>query len=499
MLRNTLGRIRKAEISREEIAVTVSGIVSMGLEILAGRVLAPEFGSTIYTWGSIIGVFMLALSLGYHFGGKKAHKIGLEHLETLLVYTSIYTLLLIFLGDRLITVFSQLPISPKYGAILPLAVLFGPPTYFLGYISPYAAQLSSKDTKGEASGHFYAIGTAGSILGAFGTTFLLVPYLQVDHIYLFFSAVALLPVLRPSLREPRNYYLLVVLAIGLLMSSAAPVSGSTVYQESTPYQELRVADDDGVRTLYLDEQPQSATYINGTDGYPWDYLDYFHMPFLMRDDVDRVLFIGGGGFTGPQEFEEKNITVDAVELDPDVVETAKEYFNLSESENLNVHVMDGREYLEQTDKEYDVIYVDAYRKAQVPFHLTTRQFMELAHQKTDEDGVVVSNVISASSGPGSRFARSQYRTMGKVFNSTYFYPTRNTSFAQNIELVASKGPDRSESYLREQNRNYSGKNLSEEIGKRIDPETEDVPILRDDYAPVDRLLDPLVGRKYVVD
>ncbi|MBS3759899.1 MAG: fused MFS/spermidine synthase, partial [Halodesulfurarchaeum sp.] len=53
------------------LAVLVSGVASMGLEILAGRMIAPEFGSSIYTWGSIIGVFLAALSLGYARGGRR--------------------------------------------------------------------------------------------------------------------------------------------------------------------------------------------------------------------------------------------------------------------------------------------------------------------------------------------------------------------------------------------------------------------------------------------
>lgn len=499
MLRSLLERIRKGDLSREEVAVTISGVVSMGLEILAGRVLAPEFGSTIYTWGSIIGVFMLALSLGYHFGGKRAPDIGMEDLENYLVMTSFYVVFLMFFGQFILELSSFLPVSPRYGAIVPLTILFGPPTYFLGFISPYAAQLSSKETKGEASGHFYALGTAGSIIGAFGTTFFLVPYMSVDHIYLLFALMALIPVLRFSIKDSRLLYPVLVIGVALMAMQADPVAGNIVYQDSTPYQELKIEDDGSIRTMYLDDQPQSATYINGTSAHPWGYLDYFHLPFLMRDDIDRVLFIGGGGFTGPQEFEQLNVTVDAVELDPGVVEAAEDYFNLTESEKLNVHVEDGREYLESTENEYDVVYVDAYRKAQVPFHLTTREFMEVAYSKTDEEGIVVSNVISADEGPRSRFARAQYRTMDKVFQSVYYYPTRDTDLVQNIELVATKQNRLTEDQLVQRDENYARKDLREEIKSSLEPDTSDVPILRDDYAPVDRLLDPLIGQKYVLE
>ncbi|WP_414838102.1 spermidine synthase [Candidatus Nanosalina sp. VS9-1] len=484
--------------TRQQAAVIVSGIVSMGLEILAGRVLAPEFGNSIYTWGSIIGVSMLALSLGYHYGGKSSKNISFNDLSRYLTYTALYITALIYFGDMFLTLSSALPIPARYSAIIPVAVLFGPPTYFLGFISPYAVQLSKKEDKGEASGHFYAVGTAGSILGAFGTTFFLIPAFSVNSIYTFFAALSIIPAIS-SFRDPKSLLLPGIIIAGIVLGGSTPVSGNTVYEDSTPYQELRVSDSDGVRTLYLGGQPQSATYINGSDDYVWDYLDYFHMPFLMRDDVEKVLFIGGGGFTAPQRFAEMNISVDAVEIDPGVVKAAEQYFNLSESENLDVRTGDGRNFLEASEGDYDVIYVDAYRKAEVPFHLTTQEFMQLTYNKTDEDGVVVSNVISTASGPGSEFARSQYRTIDSVYESVYYFPTADTSLAQNIEIVASKNSRMSREGLGDRAKSYRGLNLSDEVGNLEDISPGDVPVLKDDYAPVEELMNPLIGEKYNIN
>lgn len=484
----------------EQTAVIASGIVSMGLEILAGRVLAPEFGSSIYTWGSIIGISMLALSLGYHYGGKKSASINSKDLDRFLVYTSSYIIALLYLGDAIISFSAGLPISQRYASIIPVSILFGPPTYFLGYISPYAVQLSSKQVKGEASGHFYAIGTAGSILGAFGTTFLLIPYLGVDQIYILFAGLAFLPVFY-DLSDKRFLIVGIVLIAALSLNhSSVSLSGDVIYSDSTPYQDLKITDSGNIRTLYLDDQPQSAMYLDDTQGYPWEYPDYFHIPLLMRDEVDKVLFIGGGGFTVPQKFAEKNITVHAVEIDPGVIKAAEKYFNLSESENLKVHNMDGRQFLQETSHEYDVIYLDAYRKSQVPFHLTTQEFMELSYEKTDERGIVMSNLISAASGDGSKLARSEYKTMDSVYESVYYFPTQKHSQVQNVELIASKDTRLTEQQLLERNRNSSDMNLSEQIQNLNEPpSTDDVPVLRDDYAPVNRLIEPLVGREYVLE
>ena len=82
-----------------ELAVLVSGLTSMGLEILAGRLLAPEFGSSIFTWGSVIGVFLGALSLGYYRGGRRARDATRSDLATLLLYSAGYVAFLLLVGD----------------------------------------------------------------------------------------------------------------------------------------------------------------------------------------------------------------------------------------------------------------------------------------------------------------------------------------------------------------------------------------------------------------
>ena len=482
--------------SRFEVAVVVSGIVSIGLEILAGRVLAPAFGSSIYTWGSIIGVSLLALSLGYHRGGRLAKHVDPSALDRCLLYTALYVVFLTVFGEYIITVSSALPVSPRYAALIPVMLLFGPPTYVLGFISPYAAELSERSGEGAVSGHFYAVGTAGSLVGAFGTTFLLIPWMGTTAMYTVFAVIASLPLMR-DWRDPKAYTVVAVLVIGWLASTGGVVGpGSTVYETATTYQDLRVADENGVRTLYLDGHPQSAMYLDNRTGYPWSYPRYFHIPLLMRDDVNRVLFVGGGGFSGPKRFADMNITVDVVELDPDVIRVAKEYFGVEESDDLNIFEGDGRTFLEDRNASYDVIYLDAYRKNKVPFQLTTKEFMELTAEKMDDQGIVFSNTIGVDSGPGSEFPRSQYKTIGEVYRSTYYFPEGRSGLAQNIEIIGSKQPRLSEAALLRRSTMYDGLDLSDEIRNVERPVTGDVPVLTDRYAPVERLLQPLVGREY---
>lgn len=505
---------RRLPLSDAEIAVLVGGFASIGLEILAGRIVAPEFGNSIYVWGSIIGVNLSALALGYSLGGRRApQKASTNAIAGILLQSVVFIVLLLVAGDAILKTFDALPLPARFAPLPAISFLFGPPVFLLGFISPYATELSSKPTAGSASGRVYALGTVGSIAGAFGTTFVLVPSFALSSIELGFGLTLIGTALWVGELSPFRIGQVAVLVIALVAGVVfggfgLAVEGSTVYQTNTPYSALSVVDDGGVRTLYLDGAPQSATYIDGRESYPFDYSSYLHIPMLLKSDVDRVLFIGGGGFSTPKRYlaEYPEVTVDVVELDPEVIDVAYRYFDVPDSPRLNVIQGDGRAYLEETDQTYDVIVLDAYRKDRVPYHLTTREFFSLAANRLDDSGALVANIISASSGPGSAFFRAEYRTMGQVFPTLYAFPTSDTRLLQNIEVVASKSPTRiTEEELVERamrDRDRIGLNLTDEVRQLRSPsaiETNDVPILTDDYAPVDRLLDPQLGRRYVIE
>jgi spermidine synthase len=500
-------------VTKPELAVFVSGVASMGLEILAGRVVAPQYGSSIYTWGSIIAVFLAALSLGYYQGGKRAATRATNaQLVRLLLATAAYVAVLIFAGDLLLTAAATVPLPARFAPLSAVILLFGPPTYLLGFVSPYAAELSETEGVGEASGQVYAVGTVGSIVGAFGTTFLLVPALGIHQIELAFGLLLVgtaLSLSAPAFRRRQVAASLVValLLIASVASGSLGVStgGQVVHHTQTPYQELEVTDLGDTRTLYLDGQRHSAMDKDDPNRHVFEYTRYFHMPYLLADDpdeIDRVLFIGGGGFTGPKRFvAEYDVTVDVAEIDPVVIDVAKRYFRVEKSENLNIHEADGRRFLRETNHTYDAIILDAYKRDKVPFQMTTVEFMQLASNRLSEDGVVVSNLISAPSGPASKFYRAEYKTMAQVFPQVYAFPTAGGGVVQNIEVVATKDDEPiSEDELQRRNEERDiGIDLSAEVRSyRNEERTGDVPVLQDDHAPVDSLLDPMMGQRYVV-
>ena len=497
--------------SRPETAVFVSGVTSMGLEILAGRILAPEFGSSIYTWGGIIGVFLAALSLGYHRGGRRAAEHASHgRLVAVFLATGVYVAGVVLFGDLIVQSTSVLPLPGRFVSLPAITILFGPPTYLLGYVSPYAAELAGGDV-GATAGRVYALGTVGSIVGAFATTYVLVPALSVPQIGLVLglsAVVAAAAVAAPEFDDGSGLRVggvAAALVVAAAVGGVGPgLAGDTVYGTQTAYQELRVVDRGDTRTLYLDGQPHSAMDRDDPTRHVFDYTRYFHAPLLFTDEaaVDRVLFVGGGGFTGPRIFHETypNATVDVVELDPAVIDAADRYFGIPASPRMNVYRGDGRQYLEETDRTYDVIVLDAYRKDEVPFQLTTVEFMQRAAERLDDDGVLVANLISAPSGPASEFYRAEFKTMQRVFPRVYGFPTAGGPVVQNVEIVATKQDALvTEAELQARNdRRDIGVDLADELDSyRRDEPTDDVPVLRDDRAPVDALLDGMVGQRYV--
>lgn len=157
----------------------------MSIELLGGRLLAPTFGSSIYVWGAIITVFMLALSLGYLAGGRwslrapSVRRLGVILLVAALSVTPTLAFSVEFLDRLVVTV----P-DPRFGSLLGATALFFVPTFFSGMVSPYAVRLLvvERTTSGRHAGQLYFVSTFGSAAGTLATSFYLVLYFEVNQI-----------------------------------------------------------------------------------------------------------------------------------------------------------------------------------------------------------------------------------------------------------------------------------------------------------------------------
>jgi spermidine synthase len=398
----------------------------------------------------------------------------------------------------------------------------------------------SLDHLGRTAGRLFAVSTAGSIAGTFLTSFWLIPELGTDQV-LASAAVALMLAAAAIAVVER---LAVALALTLALAGAsvgavvslAPDSGATVsasqlrnwspvYRQQAPddrvggiedthvgykilhtkdsqYHRIAVVEDDTSRYLRFDSSFQSGMYVDDPYKTRFGYSDYLQLPIGYRPSTKRILYVGLGGGSAPKRTwrDFPGMQIDAVELDPEVVTAAYEYFALPRDPRLNVEVEDGRRFLAENEGPWDVIVIDAFYSDSIPFHLATREFLELVRSRLVPGGLVSANIIGAVTGPDSRLFRSMLRTYRAVFPTVNIHPVldaggRDLGAIRNIILVAGEGAAPSKEFLLERwhalrRQSPGAPDLDQAIRGRVDRaiSTADVPVLTDDYAPTDALL-----------
>jgi spermidine synthase len=180
--------------------------------------------------------------------------------------------------------------------------------------------------------------------------------------------------------------------------------------------------------------------LDGPDDGALEYIDFFHLPFALRADIRRVLFIGLGCGSGPRQFQHDytDVQMDVVEIDPAVVVVAREFFGVEESADCVIHVDDGLEFLAKSERQWDVIVVDAYRSESeepvIPEGFVARKFFALSRTRLTDDGVLVFNCAAASH-------HKLTKTIARNIASSYpFLASFECLTSDNVVLLASAEP-----------------------------------------------------------
>lgn len=174
--------------------------------------------------------------------------------------------------------------------------------------------------------------------------------------------------------------------------------GEVVYQEGSGEDRVRVVErSDGLRTLYLGTSRGRQTAL-----YP-DRPQHLELPYtkvavagvgLVPADVE-VLFVGLGGGAMPRYLRWllPRARIQVAELDPRVVEVAREYFAFSTDSLLSVHVGDGRALIEAAPPgRWGLVVLDAFSGGRIPPPLATLEFLEAVERSLVPGGVAVSNL-----------------------------------------------------------------------------------------------------------
>jgi spermidine synthase len=521
-------------------AVFVSGAVLLGVEIASSRVLAPSFGSSLYVWGALIGVVLTGLAVGYWIGGILADRwpsiallLGVMALGALLVLAIPYE------DDAVLRWVIRWDPGARLNPLVAATILFGPASVVLAAVTPVAVRIATHSmlTLGRTAGRLFAVSTFGSIVGTFATAFVLIPELGTNQLLALGAAVLLggtaLVAAARGLPIVGVAGLAAAASAAALSASLAPEQGGTLsaaaaenyspvyrlregrvvgstdyaiegfkvrFREDSAYHSIAVVEDSDARYLRFDSSFQSAMQLDRPFVTPFAYVDYLTLALAYRPSARNILFIGLGGGSAPKRVwrDFPDVEVQAVEIDPAVVDVAYRWFALPRSPRLQVEVEDGRRYLQKNDRRWDAIVVDAYYADSLPFHLATHEFLELARDRLSEGGVVVANVIGALEGPDSKLFRAFYRTYRSVFPSVAVHPVdlqRDATSIRNIILAAGDTAFPKPAFMLERwnevrEEHPQAPKLTSAIDRRYERRipTADVPILTDDYAPTDALI-----------
>lgn len=480
-----------------ELAVFSCGAVVMIFELVGSRVLGPYVGTSIYVWTSLIGIVLGSLSLGYYIGGKISDQhASLRELSHIIFAAAVCLGLMTFIKDPFLAFLQTNIHSIRLNSLIAGVVLFSPTSVILGIVSPYTVKLKLNQlaNSGTTIGNLYALSTVGSIVGTFLSGFYLIPHFGTDRLLLLLVVIltltSLLVFWRHATLPKVGLILLALLSWPTILTSKPAVAGNLLRDVDTAYNRVLIHDDhtvneaDAVRIMQINSETHSAMYLH-RDDLASEYSQYYNFISHFKPNVQKTLLLGGGAYSYPKEYLRRyaTATLDVVEIDPMLTELAKTYFGLKEDPRLKSYHEDGRVFLNTYQGKYDVILGDAFTSYySVPYQLTTKEATQKMFDLLTDDGIVILNTISSIEGDKGLFLRAEYATYKSIFAQVYLFPVdapTNGTAIQNVILIALKTSEPP-----------SFKSENAEINSRLQhlwqkPIAADVPVLTDDFVPVD--------------
>ena len=458
-------------LSRPVVAALVFGASAavLTLEILSVRLLAPYVGLTIEVYTTVIGVALAGIAVGAAAGGRLADRTDPNRLiGALLVLGGVLAMLTV----PLVAALADTAHTASAADALVLALLtLGPPAAVLSAVTPAAAKLEVGDLgrTGTEVGRISAWATAGALAGTFATGFVLVPLFSTRASVLVISGLVVLAglVVSAHLRLAGAGAALCAAALGLAVGSGC--------DRDSAYFCARVLEDPALasgRVLLLDDLRHSYVDLENPRHLEFEYTRWIGDVIDAEHPRDAV-FVGGGGFTLPRYLVavRPGARATVLELDPELVDLAREELGLRESPRLRVLVGDARVRMRELPADSaDLVVGDAFGSRSIPWHLATREFVDEIRRVLRPDGIYAVNVIDHGD---LDLARAEAATLRREF--AHVGVISEDDLSGNFVLVASDRALPSRVTL--------GEAETERFAGDADP-------LTDDHAPADQLLTP---------
>jgi len=476
----------------------ITGACVLIVEILGAKMLSPFVGTSHFVWTAQIGVTLVSLACGYYLGGRIADaRPKFSLMFTAILIAAVYLCMTLFLVEPI--AFATLKYRLALGALLTSAFLFFIPLTCLAMVGPFLirALVPALHQLGKHAGQISAISTIGSVLGTSLIGYVLLPFMANSTTMLMtagiLASLSIIYFIVWGRNEGKAAPVLLALAgvaFGFLgwanERDRRFASGEELMRVNSNFGLLQVMRSKAAGTLhYLNDYLTQNTYDPQT-GKSMSLFTYMlaELPYSYTDKVDDVLCIGMGVGIAPMDFAKRGERVDVVEINPTVVPLAEKYFGLK-PEKLNIHIGDGRYFLNKPSKKYDVIALDAFLGDSSPAHLMTIEAFKAMRAALRPGGVLVINSFGDFRTGHDFFMRSLARTLQEAFGHVRVH-TSDPHGTSNVFFVASDEPlqMRKEPDYNAMPR-YIGHQVRSAYEGLVTIDPGNAPTLTDDFNPVE--------------
>ena len=393
------------------LIVFIEGFCSLGAEIIALRRLVPHVGSAILVTAPTIGLFLLALALGYGAGARVS-----ANFTTVVARNFLLSALIAGVGLARVTVDGVFSLIEPTGLayLLFIGGVLCPLAWLLGQTVPVLTNLMKHTRTGEASGYALYWSTLGSFLGSVSLSLVVMQWLGVSAAVLVCALLLAAGSLLFTDRSGKRW----AAALGVALVSIAINLRPAYEVVDTAYADYAVkpmsqSGQSGLRAFFVNNS--LASQID--DSQPPQYFRYVqHLRRILLDELEfkgrEILVLGAGGFTLSHREPSNQYTY--VDIDPQIRAIAEQRF-LREPIRGRFVADDARRYVRSTALRYDAVVVDVYSSHNaIPGHLVTREFWQDARRTLQPEGVLLANLI-LDGRLETPYARNLLATIESVF------------------------------------------------------------------------------------